>query len=89
LYYYYLLTGRCARAGRTGTAFSFVTAEEGPFVLDLHLFLGRPLNLLQHGKLPKDLHCGWGKIPDSVVEVEQSRVIEWTNTVAEVVCKLF
>jgi ATP-dependent RNA helicase DDX54/DBP10 len=34
--------GRAARAGRTGTAFSFVAGDEMPFVLDLHLFLSRP-----------------------------------------------
>ncbi|CAM6101614.1 unnamed protein product [Calypogeia fissa] len=34
--------GRAARAGRSGTAFSFVAGDEMPFVLDLHLFLSRP-----------------------------------------------
>lgn len=31
------------RAGRTGTAYSLFTREELPYVLDLHLFLGRRL----------------------------------------------
>jgi hypothetical protein len=31
------------RAGRTGMAYSLFTREELPFVLDLHLFLGRRL----------------------------------------------
>ncbi|KAL8467026.1 hypothetical protein ACS0TY_035923 [Phlomoides rotata] len=35
--------GRAARAGRTGTSFSFVTTEDMPFVLDLHLFLSKPI----------------------------------------------
>ncbi|KAK1361368.1 RNA helicase [Heracleum sosnowskyi] len=35
--------GRAARAGRTGTAFSFVTSEDMPHVLDLHLFLSKPI----------------------------------------------
>ncbi|KAF5196803.1 Dead-box atp-dependent rna helicase [Thalictrum thalictroides] len=35
--------GRAARAGRTGAAFSFVTAEDMPYVLDLHLFLSKPI----------------------------------------------
>ncbi|KAH7291109.1 hypothetical protein KP509_29G000900 [Ceratopteris richardii] len=34
--------GRAARAGRVGTAFSFVTHDELPYLLDLHLFLSRP-----------------------------------------------
>ncbi|KAJ6352655.1 hypothetical protein OIU76_001812 [Salix suchowensis] len=35
--------GRVARAGRTGTAFSFVTSEDMPYLLDLHLFLSKPV----------------------------------------------
>ncbi|VAI25030.1 unnamed protein product [Triticum turgidum subsp. durum] len=35
--------GRVARQGRTGTAFTFVTSEDMPFLLDLHLFLSKPL----------------------------------------------
>lgn len=36
-------TGRAARAGRAGTAYSFVTAEDMPYLIDTHLFLSRPL----------------------------------------------
>ena len=35
--------GRTARAGRQGWAWSFITYSELPFLLDLQLFLGRPL----------------------------------------------
>ncbi len=35
--------GRAARAGRTGTAFSFVTSEDMPYLLDLHIFLSKPI----------------------------------------------
>lgn len=35
--------GRAARAGRMGTAFSLVTSEDMPFLLDLHLFLSKPI----------------------------------------------
>lgn len=35
--------GRAARAGRTGTSFSFVTSEDMPYLLDLHLFLSKPI----------------------------------------------
>ncbi|OQR76885.1 ATP-dependent RNA helicase DDX54-like, partial [Tropilaelaps mercedesae] len=35
--------GRVARAGRFGTAFSFVSADEAAYLQDLHLFLDKPL----------------------------------------------
>ena len=35
--------GRVARAGTAGTAYSLVTRDEMGYLLDLHLFLGRPL----------------------------------------------
>lgn len=36
--------GRTARAGRTGWAYTFVTANDLPYLFDLELFLSRPLN---------------------------------------------
>ena len=47
----YMSTGRVARAGRMGTAFSLIGPDEVPFVLDLHLFLGRPMKLVVPGKV--------------------------------------
>lgn len=38
--------GRVARAGREGWAHSLVARDEAPYLLDLHLFLGRPLRAL-------------------------------------------
>lgn len=40
-----LFAGRVARAGRSGKAYSIVTHDEFPFLLDLYLFLGRELKL--------------------------------------------
>ena len=37
-------SGRTARAGRTGTAYSFLTLSDLPYLLDLHLFLSRPIH---------------------------------------------
>jgi ATP-dependent RNA helicase DDX54/DBP10 len=38
--------GRTARAGRSGWAWSFLTVPELPYLLDLQLFLGRPIKSL-------------------------------------------
>ena len=34
---------RLCAAGRSGTAYSLLTREELPYLLDLHLFLSRPV----------------------------------------------
>lgn len=42
-YVFFFLSGRVGRAGRSGTAYSMICPDELPFVYDLHLFLGRPV----------------------------------------------
>ncbi|XP_026370701.2 ATP-dependent RNA helicase DDX54 [Ursus arctos] len=66
--------GRVARAGRSGTAYSLVAPDEVPYLLDLHLFLGRALT-------PAPRHEGFsgaggtdgvlGRVPQSVVDDEE------------------
>lgn len=42
--------GRAARQGRSGAAFSLLESEELPWMVDLHLFLGRKLeNVVEPG----------------------------------------
>uniref|UniRef100_A0A8C9Z6P1 ATP-dependent RNA helicase DDX54 n=1 Tax=Sander lucioperca TaxID=283035 RepID=A0A8C9Z6P1_SANLU len=40
--------GRVGRAGRSGIAYSLICPDEMPFVYDLHLFLGRPVQFATH-----------------------------------------
>lgn len=37
-------SGRVARAGKSGKSYSLISADELPYLADLFLFLGRPLN---------------------------------------------
>ena len=37
--------GRVARAGRSGTAYSLISSDEVPYMLDLHLCLGKSVSL--------------------------------------------
>jgi ATP-dependent RNA helicase DDX54/DBP10 len=56
--------GRAARAGRSGTAVSFVTVDDYPYLIDLHLFLSRPLQVVPSaGGAPAD--GGQGQDMDS------------------------
>ena len=38
-----MFSGRVARAGRSGMAYSLIAPDEMAFLIDLHVFLGRPL----------------------------------------------
>lgn len=52
--------GRCARAGRSGTAYSLVGPDEYAHLVDLHLFLGRSLSMTKTGAV--------GRMPQSLIE---------------------
>ncbi len=45
---HFMFSGRVARAGMSGTAYSFVGIDEVAHVIDLHLFLGRSVKLAKH-----------------------------------------
>nr|XP_019589464.1 PREDICTED: ATP-dependent RNA helicase DDX54 [Rhinolophus sinicus] len=65
--------GRVARAGRSGTAYSLVAPDEVPYLLDLHLFLGRALTLARPHEEPSGLvgvDGVLGRVPQSVVDEE-------------------
>ncbi|KAJ1823354.1 ATP-dependent RNA helicase dbp10, partial [Coemansia sp. RSA 2599] len=77
--------GRVARAGRRGWAYSLVTPEEIPYVLDLQLFLGRTLHLgssvyLKNGKTPEyTKEIVLGQFPIELTELDS----EWVRHVVE------
>ncbi|XP_004430015.1 PREDICTED: ATP-dependent RNA helicase DDX54 [Ceratotherium simum simum] len=65
--------GRVARAGRSGTAYSFVAPDEVPYLLDLHLFLGRALTLARPHEEPSGAVGAdgvLGRVPQSVLDDE-------------------
>ncbi|XP_045698720.1 ATP-dependent RNA helicase DDX54 isoform X1 [Phyllostomus hastatus] len=66
--------GRVARAGRSGTAYSLVAPDEVPYLLDLHLFLGRALSLAHPQEEPSAGAVGvdgvLGRVPQSLVDDE-------------------
>ncbi|XP_036209468.1 ATP-dependent RNA helicase DDX54 [Myotis myotis] len=65
--------GRVARAGRSGTAYSLVAPDEVPYLLDLHLFLGRALTLSRPHEEPSGavgVDGVLGRVPQSVVDDE-------------------
>lgn len=92
--------GRVARAGRTGTAYSFVTSEDMPNLLDLHLFLSKPLRPAPteeevlndmdgvNLKIDQALANGetiYGRFPQPMLDLVSDRVREIINGRAELV----
>lgn len=63
--------GRCARAGRSGTAFSIFSTDDEAHLLDLHLFLNRPFDAKNFKTV--------GICPPELVEEEQQLVIRQLN----------
>jgi len=69
--------GRVARAGRTGIAYSLVSPDEIPYMIDLHLYLGKKLvNKLEQGQTVEDTKFSYyGNIPQHIID----REIEFVN----------
>lgn len=83
-------SGRCARAGRKGEAFSLVTTDELCYLLDLHLFLGRPLSMVtSEEKVEAGKDGYFGRIPQTLIEEELSAFISWSDTCCEIVSYSF
>ncbi|XP_077517553.1 ATP-dependent RNA helicase DDX54 [Amblyomma americanum] len=61
--------GRVARAGRTGTAYSLVAPDEAPYLLDLHLFLGRELRFPDDTSSTQESGL-CGRVPQVVIDEE-------------------
>ncbi|GMI78353.1 DEAD-box RNA helicase 29 [Hibiscus trionum] len=90
--------GRAARAGRTGTAFSFMTSEDMPYLLDLHLFLSRPIRaapteeeVLQDmdgvmKKIDQAIANGesvYGRFPQNIIDLISDRVRDMIDSSEE------
>lgn len=92
--------GRAARAGRTGAAFSFVTSEDLPNLLDLHLFLSKPIRaapteeevlLDKEGvfsKIDNAIASGetvYGRLPQTVIDLASDRIRETIDSSADLI----
>ncbi|XP_017263465.1 ATP-dependent RNA helicase DDX54 [Kryptolebias marmoratus] len=66
--------GRVGRAGRSGTAYSMICPDEMPYVYDLHLFLGRPVQFATADHT-QDSDSVFGRVPQSILDDEGSHLI--------------
>jgi len=63
--------GRVARAGQSGNAFSIVSNDELPYLIELHEFLGKSIKFAQNLTDSNDLNEVYGSAPQSVVDIER------------------
>ncbi|KAI4305795.1 hypothetical protein L6164_029138 [Bauhinia variegata] len=92
--------GRAARAGRSGTAYSFMTSEDMPYLLDLHLFLSKPIKAApteeevfhdRDGvmfKIDQIIANGgtvYGRFPQELIDLVSDRVREVIASSAELI----
>jgi ATP-dependent RNA helicase DDX54/DBP10 len=79
-------SGRAARAGRVGYCWSLTEPDELPYMMDLHLFLGRKpttaveqdLSYALQDMTPDDVH--YGSLPESVATEEIENVQRVMNS---------
>lgn len=78
--------GRVARAGRSGSAISLVSMDEVPYLLDLHLFLGRPLQLARGGEegTRGEKNAVFGSVPWDILS-EQEEFMKMAHSNYDVV----
>ena len=75
-----LRVGRTARNGRSGVAYSLVAPEEMCYLIDLHLFLGAPVqNKPAEGVTPSNKDAYYGNLPRHILDLE----IEWARETTE------
>lgn len=87
---YYNFIGRCARAGKVGQAYSLVTRDEMCYLLDLHLFLGRPFSpVLETPKSDDDTDGLFGIVPQLLLEEELGQLTSWYTSSIDVVSYMF
>nr|XP_022919550.1 ATP-dependent RNA helicase DDX54 [Onthophagus taurus] len=73
--------GRCARAGRSGTAYSLISPDEYAHLLDLYLFLGKKVSFVTTHTPKGDI----GHIPQSLLEEQQCFLLGLHETYIDLV----
>ncbi|XP_035215565.1 ATP-dependent RNA helicase DDX54-like isoform X2 [Stegodyphus dumicola] len=73
--------GRVARAGRSGKAFSLISSDEMPYLLDLHLFLGKPIKYAKLNMEDEDGICG--AVPQNIIDDEADVLQIWHRASVE------
>lgn len=62
-----------------------MSSDEYPYLLDLHLFLGRPLTIVPTMGTNENMESAVGKLPQAMIEEELAELINLHNTSTDLV----
>lgn len=71
--------GRVARAGRTGTAYSFISTDETSYLYDVQEFIGKTIRYSQPDETSSDYHLLFGNVPQTIIDEELETIRKLTE----------
>lgn len=80
--------GRVARAGRMGTAYSFISTDELSYLFDVQEFIGKTIRYASTNDAEtdeKDYHLLFGNVPQAIIDEELETIRKLTEVNADLV----
>jgi ATP-dependent RNA helicase DDX54/DBP10 len=79
--------GRVARAGRMGTAYSFISTDEISYLFDVQEFIGKTIKYAQadDNDNDDDYHLLFGNVPQTIIDEELETIRKLTETNVDLV----
>ncbi|CAF2686821.1 unnamed protein product [Rotaria sp. Silwood2] len=72
--------GRVARAGRMGTAYSFISTDELSYLFDVQEFIGKTITYATNDENDNDYHLIFGNVPQAIIDEESETIRKLTET---------
>jgi ATP-dependent RNA helicase DDX54/DBP10 len=71
--------GRVARAGRMGTAYSFISTDEIAYLFDVQEFIGKTIKYATGNEDDHDYHLLFGNVPQTIIDEELETIRKLTD----------
>jgi ATP-dependent RNA helicase DDX54/DBP10 len=77
--------GRVARAGRPGTAYSFISTDEIAYLFDVQEFIGKTIRYTTENVDDNDYHLLYGNVPQTIIDEELETIRKLTDVNVDLV----
>ena len=77
--------GRVARAGRMGTAYSFISTDEISYLFDVQEFIGKTIQYTNKNEDNQDHHLLFGNVPQTIIDEESETIRKLTDVNVDLV----